>query len=217
MKFIDVIGQKYGELTVIRQLTQKDKYNHILWECECSCGRKRIVRVAQLRNGTVTRCTKCSEEHRRQLLQEIDHPGKHNLTGTRLYNIWRDMKQRCTDPKCNGYKNYGGRDITYCKEWEEFTVFMEWAYDNGYSDNVTLDRIDNNKNYCPENCKWSTVIEQASNKRTNHYLTFNNETHTISEWSRITGINKNTIQSRIQRYGWSTEDTLTKEPQERKK
>ncbi len=108
------------------------------------------------------------------------------------------MKQRCLNPNSEAYKHYGGRGITICEEWKNnFYAFVGWAFNNGYSEELTLDRIDNNGNYCPDNCRWATRLEQAQNQRTNVVLTLNGETHTISEWSRITGIPRTTIQNRI--------------------
>ena len=91
--------------------------------------------------------------------------GTHNMSHTRLYQCWADMKSRCNNPNSQFYKRYGGRGISYCKEWERFEPFMKWALSNGYSDDLTLDRIDNDGDYSPDNCKWSTQQEQAINKK----------------------------------------------------
>lgn len=133
----------------------------------------------------------------------------HGHKNDRLYNIWARMKQRCENPKLYGYKDYGGRGITVCAEWHEFTPFYDWAMTHGYKENLTIDRIDLNGNYEPSNCRWVTMKVQANNKRRNHLITLNGETHTISEWARITGINKSTIRNRIVLYGWNIEKALT--------
>lgn len=137
---------------------------------------------------------------------------KHGMEGTRLYKIWDKMKQRCINPNNPQYKHYGGRGITLCAEWNEFAAFMVWAEANGYSDNLTIDRIDVDGNYCPINCRWISQRKQNNNKRNNHFLTYNGQTHTIAEWGEITGILPATIQHRISRDGWSVEDALTVPP-----
>lgn len=133
---------------------------------------------------------------------------KHGGTHTRLYNIWKAMRQRCTNPKNSRYSIYGCRGIKVCKDWDDFQKFYDWSYENGYKDNLTIDRIDNNKGYSPENCRWVTYRGQANNKTNNRYLTYNNETHTLGEWSEITGIKLSTIWARLNR-GWTAEETLT--------
>lgn len=120
------------------------------------------------------------------------------------------MKTRCYDRQCSKYARYGARGISVCDEWKtDFTVFYEWSQKNGYAGNLTIDRIDNDGNYCPENCRWITAAEQASNKSTNHRITFSGETHTIAEWSRITGLDRALLKDRMVRYGWPPERALT--------
>lgn len=137
---------------------------------------------------------------------------KHGLRHKRIYNIWRDMWQRCTNKNNNRYKNYGARGISVCDEWKDPKAFADWAFQSGYSENLTLDRVDNNGNYCPQNCKWSTYTEQNNNRTTNVFFEFNGERHTCAEWSRITGISAALIWARINLRGWSIEKTLTTPP-----
>lgn len=133
----------------------------------------------------------------------------HGLRYTRLYNIWSNMKSRCNNPKHTYYKNYGGRGITICQEWQnDFQSFYNWAMANGYREKLTIDRIDTNGNYEPSNCQWASRKAQQNNRRYNHIITYNGESHSISEWSRITGINKGALYSRIYR-GWSLEKTFS--------
>ena len=120
----------------------------------------------------------------------------HHATKTRLYKIWDGMRDRCQRATHKYYKNYGGRGISVCDEWQDFMAFSQWALDNGYEDTLTLDRIDNNSNYEPKNCRWATMKQQAVNKRNNHLVTVNNETMTLSECSRKYGIPKSTIRWR---------------------
>ena len=127
----------------------------------------------------------------------------------RLYRIWANMRTRCNNPNFTKYADYGGRGITVCKEWGTFEPFRAWAVLNGYKENLTLDRIDNNGNYCPENCRWATQKEQCNNKRNNHTLTHNGETLTISEWAQRLNVNYFSLHDRITKLGWSAEKALT--------
>lgn len=127
---------------------------------------------------------------------------------TRLYNIWGHMKNRCSCEKNTFYRHYGGRGIKVCEEWFEFLPFYEWAITNGYTDNLTLDRIDVNGNYEPSNCRWVTRKAQSNNRRDNKLVTFNGKTKSIAQWAEMTGIKDTTIRYRIKQ-GWSVEKTLT--------
>jgi hypothetical protein len=120
------------------------------------------------------------------------------------------MKARCYKPTSARYYTHGARGIKVCDEWLSFEGFIKWALSNGYQENLTIDRINNDGNYEPSNCRWATPKEQANNRRTNHLLTYKGETHTTKEWSEITGINYCTLIGRINRLGWSTEKTLNK-------
>lgn len=132
----------------------------------------------------------------------------HGKSKTRLHSIWRGMKQRCNNPNREAYKDYGGRGIAICDEWKDnFEAFYEWAMANGYSDDLEIDRRDNDGDYEPSNCQWVTRGIQANNRRTSAKLTLNGETHTIAEWTRITGLSKATIEGRLKR-GWTIERTL---------
>ena len=115
----------------------------------------------------------------------------------RLYRIWAGAKYRCNKPTANNYKYYGGKGITFCKEWERFAPFCKWALSNGYKEGLTLDRIDNKKGYSPDNCRWVTITEQTNNRSTNTNYTFNGETHTLSEWSKMYGLNYDTVLTRF--------------------
>lgn len=128
---------------------------------------------------------------------------------SRLGSIYHNMKTRCTNPNYDKYQYYGGKGISVCDDWfNSYEAFEEWAINNGYRDNLTLERIDINGNYCPSNCIWATRKEQANNRSSNHYLTYNGKTQTIQEWSEQTGITYNTISRRIKN-GWSVKRTLT--------
>ena len=135
---------------------------------------------------------------------------KHGLCKHRLFKIWSNMKDRCLREKNTAYKDYGGRGITVCQEWmDDFINFYIWAMKNGYKDDLSIDRINVNGNYEPQNCRWITRKEQCFNRRNNHFLTFNGKTQTMKEWSIETGLHYDCIRCRINRYGWSTEKALT--------
>lgn len=140
---------------------------------------------------------------------------KHGLSHTRIDNIYKSMVSRCYNKNNSRYKNYGGRGINVCYEWlYDKNIFFKWALENGYKDNLTIDRIDVDRDYCPNNCKWSTYKEQANNKSNNRLLLFNGVNHTISEWSSITGIKSQTIWARL-KSGWSVERALSTLPSEK--
>ena len=132
----------------------------------------------------------------------------HGKKGTKIYNIWRGMRDRTRHESHRQYKDYGGRGIKVCDEWNSFETFYKWAVENGYRDGLTIDRIDNDGNYCPNNCKFATREEQANNKRNNHILTYNGESHNITQWAKILGVSREAIAQRICR-GWSVEKTLS--------
>lgn len=124
---------------------------------------------------------------------------KHGMDGTKLYRVWSRMKERCNNKNNKSYKNYGGRGIKFCDEWNDFIPFMEWAFDNGYKEGLSLDRINVNGNYCPSNCRWITMFEQQSNKRNSRYVTINNQTKTVSQWANLCNIDRHTILYRLNR------------------
>lgn len=198
---IDLIGQKFGRLTVIEECG-RDKFRQVMWKCKCECGNEVIVRGYALRSGNTQSCGCFQKENASK--EKI----KHGLHRTRLYNIWCGMKERCSIPSSCCYKYYGGRGITVCSEWNDFSAFMEWALSHGYTDNLTIDRKDTNGNYCPENCRWITLKEQQSNKRSNHYIEFNGERLMLKDWAQRIGISHATLLERIERWG-SIEEALT--------
>ena len=135
----------------------------------------------------------------------------HGETHTRLYNIWANMKARCRNERNPEYKRYGERNIKICEDWLTYSNFRQWAISNGYNEKLSIDRIDNNGDYCPENCRWTTPKEQANNTRKTRFITIGDKTHSVSEWSRILGIKQSTLNMRLNKYGWSEEKALTKE------
>lgn len=139
-----------------------------------------------------------------------DRKWKHGESYTRLHRIWDNMKARCYRETSDDYPRYGKRGITVCDEWkDDYAAFSKWAHDNGYCENLTLDRIDNMRGYSPDNCRWVDRKVQANNTRTSTKYLFNNQYHTLAEWSEIVHIPKTTLWNRIKMYGWSIERALT--------
>lgn len=140
----------------------------------------------------------------------------HGLSNHPLYNTWRGMISRCEYERDVYYKNYGGRGITVCSEWHDIVVFSQWAFGNGWSEGMQIDRIDNDGHYCAENCRFVTRVENMRNCRGNHLLTYDGVTQPIVAWAEQTGVNYGTIQSRLRR-GWTPEQIFTLSPQRGKK
>jgi len=203
---IDRVGQRFGKLLVIRFARTLPKWIK-LWECQCDCGNTLIVRANNLVNGTTKSCG-CLK-----MAVLLERSTKHGLSGghgnyTRLYSLWLDMRDRCFRKTNKSYSYYGGRGITVCKKWDDYASFHSWAMANGYKNDLTIERIDTNGNYEPNNCKWATRKEQGRNKRNNRIITINGETKTLIEWTEIFGIPYGVVRQRIHR-GMAEYNALT--------
>nr|DAK65499.1 MAG TPA: PVL ORF-50-like family [Caudoviricetes sp.] len=196
---IDLTGQKFGMLTVLRKSENKSPKG-VLWVCRCDCGNIKEYPTSRLRNGTYKSCG-CLTATRG------------GATNLKIYHVWDGMLKRCENPTSISYKNYGGRGIKVCDEWHDFDVFKKWADESGYDENAsrgkcTLERIDGDGNYCPENCTWIDMKQQCNHRRSCHYFEIDGITHTMKEWAKIYNIKYETVQGRLQR-GWNEYDALT--------
>lgn len=190
----DLTGKRFGRLTVIA-LDKTVNRKGCFWKCKCDCGNETTVLASRLNIGKTKSCGCLKHDNYK------DGAEYNNIKYKRLYSIWAKMRHRCEYEKDVAYESYGGRGITVCKEWHDFNSFKDWALCNGYSDDLTIDRIDNNAGYSPSNCRWADRVQQANNTRSNRLLTYNGKTMTLSEWSRELGIFKSTIYRRLDAHG----------------
>lgn len=193
----DLSGQRFGRLIVL-QRDEKPRTSHSpYWVCLCDCGQEKVVSSTALKGG-YTRSCGCLK---RELLSNS------RIHDKQLYQVWQDMKQRCTNPRNKYYHRYGGRGIKVCPEWAEYDVFYAWAMSHGYAKGLQIDRIDNDGDYGPGNCRWATPKGNSNNREACAKITFNGETHSASEWAEITGIPPRTILGRYHS-GKSPEEIL---------
>lgn len=150
--------ETYGRWTVVK-FVDRDQKNNGRYLCRCECGTEKIVRLTHIKSGKSKSCGCLSSEITGSLHR------KHGLSHTRLYDIWKTMKRRCSDSKFPSYKHYGARGISVCEDWLKIDKFYKWALNNGYEEHLTIERVDNNGNYEPSNCTWITHKEQQLNKR----------------------------------------------------
>ena len=193
MTFEDLTGKRFGQLTVLAyrgvHVTPCGTARR-LWECKCDCGTIKTIQEINLKNGSTKSCGCWKYSKIRE------HNTKHGGTHDRLYGIWKNMKYRCNNPNDSHYSSYGGKGINVCEEWNEYKRFKEWAYNHGYDENAefgecTLDRIDNDGNYEPLNCRFVNRVVQANNTSKNHIVEFNGHKMTIAEFARVMNIDKN--------------------------
>lgn len=197
MKVKDLTGQRFGRLVVIAESPER-KHGRKTWICRCDCGNE--ITVIDTAIGKTTNSCGCLRSERAAALNL-----RHGMHKDRLYRIWHNMKERCYNPQHRSFAHYGNRGVKVCKEWyNDFKSFAEWAISNGYTDNLTIDRIDVNGNYCPENCRWITASEQQNNRTDSHFVTYNGQTKTIAEWANCLGVRPGVICGRLRR-GWSEE------------
>lgn len=207
----DIIGKKFYRLLVVSFDSKKQRYDKngkkkgfsYYYKCKCDCGQTTIVRKEHLLSGGVKSC-KC-------FLKDNGASSKHKVWShnKRLYKSWNTMMYRCYNEKSTHWNDYGGRGISVCKEWKNPVVFEEWAMSNGYQDNLTIDRIDVNGNYCPENCRWVTQAEQGRNKRTNVFITINGVKKCLAEWCETYKISPDCVSYRVKKRNMSLVKAIT--------
>ena len=223
-KFIDLSGHRIGRwLVLYRTKPPPDrKYRSTCWVCQCDCGTERVVTTCLLRSGNSRSCGCLHREITSRRMSGENHPmykHGHACNGQRSkeWRTWHAMIRRCTYKSMDDYERYGGRGITICPQWQHsFETFLK---DVGHAPSAkhSIDRIDNNGNYEPRNVRWATNSEQIKNSRRARLITFQGRTMNIGDWSEEVGINRQTIQMRIDRRGWSIHDALTKLPRRKGK
>lgn len=202
-------GTRFGKLktTGLVEIRKSGNKKLAYHECICDCGKITWARGTNLRYGTTLSCGCYRTEQRVKIIK------KHNLSNSRLYRIWNDMRTRCNKEYSDNFNNYGFRGIRVCSEWDNtndgFLNFHSWAMNSGYSDKLTIDRVNNNGNYEPNNCRWVTQYEQNRNKRNNHYLEVCGETKVITDVANENGLSVSTLKSRLDD-GYSVEDAIKK-------
>lgn len=197
------IGQKYNRLTIISYNSIKN--NHRYYNCRCDCGNIKVVDIKHLKGGKIKSCGCLWEENKHEYRKIHGFSNKEHL-----YSTWKGIKHRCYCKTAKRYKDYGGRGITMCEDWKNsYISFRDWAINNGWIEGLTIDRIDNDKGYYPENCRFVTYKEQNRNQRSNVFLSYNGKTMILADWEKETGISRETISARINRLHWSIEKALT--------
>ena len=200
----DLTGKKFGKLEVIGVHDTGSRKTYYV--CQCDCGNVKVVRADSLISGATKSCG-CTKKEQDKTNLTANH--RHKMSGTRIYETWQDMKRRCYNKQNVRYDRYGGRGITVCEEWlNNFQSFYDWAIRNGYSDDLTIDRIDNDGNYEPSNCRWSTVKEQCNNRSSNINITIGNATKSLMSWCEIFNVDYKKVHARYQRNGYESIDRL---------
>lgn len=196
----DLSGQKFGSLLPLHT-TGFDSNGSYIWQCRCDCQTITYVSTGDLNSGNISSCRDCG--YASAALKRTTH----GLSRSAIYRRFQAMHNRVYNPNHNYFHVYGGRGIRVCQRWHDFENFVA-DMANSFSPELQLERIDNDGHYEPSNCRWATPREQSNNTRSNRLISWNDETHTLTEWSRILGINPHTINARL-RYGWSIERTFT--------
>ena len=194
----DLTGRRFGRLSVIG-VDDRGTRKTYFW-CKCDCGTVKSIRGDGLLSGSIVSCG-CKKREQDRINLEANH--KHKMSHTRPYEIWQGIKGRCYNKNDVRYSRYGGRGITVCEEWrEDFSSFYKWALANGYRDDLTIDRIDNDKGYSPDNCRWADQETQSRNRASNVFIRIGNATKTLTEWCEIFELEYKTVYARYRRNGF---------------
>lgn len=197
-KRIDLTGERFGRWSVIAETQERTSSGNIKWLCRCDCGVEKTVSGDSLRSGVSVSCGCYNHD-----VITKDNPKRRR----KLYSIYNSIKDRCNNQNSRSYKNYGGRGIKLSNDWDTYDKFEEWCLSNGYNEKLWIDRIDNDGDYSPSNCRFVTPKIQQNNKRTNRLITINGETRNITGWADYSGIKPGTITRRLD-LGWSEEHLL---------
>ena len=211
----DLVGKKFGKLTVIKWLPTNErdpKYKNYPYLCLCECGNYIQAKANALTSGNKVSCGCYHDEYSHST--KIIHR-THNSSYTRLYHVWQAMKDRCTNPNSTSHKNYYDKGVRVCDEWFDFEVFKEWALDNGYDENApqgkcTIERLDGNKGYSPDNCIWADAKVQRRNTSRTVFYEYNGEKHIITDWAKILNVRYNTLYYAVYEKGMTIEEFVTK-------
>lgn len=198
-----IVGKKFGRLTATSDFIIENNRRKFL--CKCDCGNISYVEADKLLRGSTKSCG-CYLKELNKNVGKLCY--RHGMTNTRIHRIWYQIICRTKYKGSTSYKNYGARGITVCEKWKTFENFYNWAMSHGYTDELTIERIDVNGNYCPDNCKWATYKEQANNMRNNRFVEYNGEKKTLSQWAEYAGIPYRTFYYRYTKYNWSIEDCI---------
>lgn len=203
------IGRRFGRLLVYEIIFKEDTSgrNAIYWRCACECGNTVEARPQYLKSGNTSSCGCLKSEIRSKQMTKRNI--KHGMSGTRLHTIWNGMRARCNLKSGFAYAYYGGKGVKVCEEWLDFQEFYDWANANGYSKDLTIERIDVDGDYCPENCKWVSVSEQSRNKSTTIWVEYDGEKMSLAEAAQAAGLPYKNVLQRIKKLGWSAERALT--------
>lgn len=195
-----LVGRKFGRLTIMSASGFKGRFRVAL--CRCDCGNIGKYEVQKLKSGNTGSCGCLKKEHNRAYFTT------HGCTKTPLHRVWLSIRDRCLNKNCKVYPSYGGRGVTICNEWENFEAFQAWAISQSYRKGLTVERVDNNAGYSPENCILATRATQNNNKRNNVVIEYRGEKLNLAQWAKKLGVNRETIKWRV-KAGWSTERIFT--------
>lgn len=208
-KFIDLTGKTFGRLFVLER-AGKSKEGRIQWLCQCNCPEhNKVIVIGKNLTTKHTKSCGCLQKE-----QTSKSRRTHGESKSALYRTWKNIKNRCYNSNVESYRLYGGKEnpVLVCEEWlNGFEAFYDWSIANGYQEGLTIERVDSNGNYEPNNCKWATAKEQANNTNRNRYITYNGETKTMAQWAEKFGIKPLTLRYRLTN-GWPIERALTEKP-----
>lgn len=206
MKREKYINKKYNKLIILSIIKNDYDINKTKVLCKCDCGNEKVIYLGNVIRGLTKSCGCIRKKNG---YKQGTNKKTHGQSKTKLYRVYKNVINRCYNKNHDHYKHYGGRNIKMCDEWlNDFMSFYNWAYDNGYTDMLTIDRIDNNGNYEPNNCRWVDMSVQSNNKRNTVYLTYNNKTQSMKQWANELGLNYEHFRYRIRNKSMSIDEAI---------